>query len=153
MIASRDFVEALKKAREEARQQRPAFTLKMALDTLALIKLRIQGSGQDFEGAPFADYNPIYAKYGREKKGYQSSFVDFTRQGRMWANIVPQVVEATPMKVVVETGAQDDENRAKLAGQVKKRGNILTPSADEVRMVRDANVQRIQNIFKKYFNA
>lgn len=152
MIASKDFIQQLKKAREEIRQNRPAESLKMALDVLALMKLRIQGKGEDFEGNPFVGYNPIYAKYGRERQGYQSGYVDFTRKGRMWANISPSIIENTVTRTVVETGARDQENQKKLAGQVKKRGNILTPSDSERNMVAAANAARVRRIFQTYFN-
>ena len=115
---------------------RARLALKAAHDLNATVKLRIQETGADANGAQFSPYTPQYAKNGRRAKGYQAEYVDFTRTGRMTANIQPQVASDTPHKTLIVITARSTQERAKLRGQGKKRGNIIRPSQTELNVLR-----------------
>lgn len=148
---SREFIQKIQRVKEEMRRNRPAETLVIANDALALIKLRIQTSGESAAGSPYEGYTSIYAKYGRRAKGYQDDYVDFTRTGNMFKSIRPEVIENTVDRTVVEIKARDRESQTKLNGQFRKRGNILEPSESEIRMVNEANRDRIDKYLRQIF--
>jgi hypothetical protein len=129
-------------ARNALIANRPEEALRIAFDQIALIKLRIQTKGLNSDEKPFAPYDPRYAKE-RRGKGYQVNIVDFTRTGRMWANIVPRLESNTrnAATVIIEGGTQD--TRDKVAGQFRKRGNILKPSKGELALLQKANRERV----------
>lgn len=113
-------------------QQRARIALQAASDLSATIKLRIQETGVNADGNKFSPYTKDYAKKGRKDLGYQSEYVDFTRTGRMTNNIQPKIEENTQDRTLVVITARDATERAKLKGQVKKRGNIIRPSKNEI---------------------
>jgi len=111
-------------------------------DFSALIKLRIQGSGENYLNTKFNPYTPGYAKQ-RTKKGFQTSYVDFTRTGRMWTSVYPDIQgNSAVMTVVISAHGQD--NIDKVEGAVKKRGDILRPSQEELDLAEQANNARVQ---------
>lgn len=150
-ISPREFKRRIRAARLEIEQQRKPFALQMALDGLALLKQRIQGRGLNSKGARFKPYTKEYAKYGRQEKGYQTNYVDFTRTGRLFASIVAKVVKDGKGKTTVEIAPRDAENQKKVDGAVRKRGNILEWSKQEIDFVEKANNLRIQKIVNKIF--
>jgi S-adenosylmethionine hydrolase len=121
--------------------------LNIALEVKALVQLRIQTTGQNFDEVLFSPYTAQYAK-NRQKAGYQTEYVDFTRSGNLWANVRPEVIESTDVKSVVEITARDDRNQVKLQGAVKKRGNILLVSQSEADLIAQLNQQRVQRYFR-----
>lgn len=121
--------------------------LNIALEVKALVQLRIQTTGQNFDEVLFSPYTAQYAK-NRQKAGYQTEYVDFTRSGNLWANVRPEVIESTEVKSVVEITARDDRNQVKLQGAVKKRGNILLVSQSEADLIAQLNQQRVQRYFR-----
>jgi len=121
--------------------------LNIALEVKALVQLRIQTTGQNFDEVLFSPYTAQYAK-NRQKAGYQTEYVDFTRSGNLWANVRPEVIESTDVKSVVEITARDDRNQVKLQGAVKKRGNILLVSQSEADLIAQLNQQRVQRYFQ-----
>jgi len=120
---------------------------KMILDAKALVQLRIQTAGEDANGNQFDDYNPIY---GRRKRidFPKNKFFDFTRTGEAWRSMIPITVEETATTIQIDLLPRDQKNRDKLNGQFKKRGNILLLSAEEIRILQEANLERIL----KYMN-
>lgn len=143
-----EFIAKLERAKRELDTNREAETLRITFDLMAQVKNRIQTSGTDYQGAMFPPYTPDYAKYGRVKMGYQIRYVDFTRDGRLWASIQPFTVKKTVDVVEFEVAPRDSENQDKLNGQYAKRGNILLPSESEIEAARQANNLRIT----KYLN-
>ncbi len=121
--------------------------LNITLEAKALVQLRIQTTGQNFDEVLFSPYTAQYAK-NRQKAGYQTEYVDFTRSGNLWANVRPEVIESTEVKSVVEITARDDRNQVKLQGAVKKRGNILLVSQSEADLIAQLNQQRVQRYFQ-----
>lgn len=143
-----EFIAKLERANRELDANREAETLRITFDLMAQVKNRIQTSGTDYQGAMFPPYTPSYAKYGRVKMGYQIRYVDFTRDGRLWASIEPFTRKKTVDVVEFEVAPRDSENQDKLNGQYAKRGNILLPSESEIEAARQANNIRIT----KYLN-
>jgi hypothetical protein len=87
-------------------------------------------------------YTKQYAEKGRKKLGYQSEYVDFTRRGRMWANVKAKVTTTTNDTVTVVIKADLANEQLKLNGQARKRGNILTPSKYELQIAQLADKER-----------
>ena len=111
-------------------------------DLSTMIKLRIQGSGENYLNTRFSPYTPGYAKQ-RAKKGFPTDKVDFTRTGRLWSSVYPDVQgNSAVMTVVISAHGQD--NKDKVEGAVKKRGNILRPSQEELDLAEEANNLRVQ---------
>lgn len=122
-------------------------TARIAQDLLTQIKLRIQTSGKNSQGAAFVGYVPSYAKY-RQKKGAQTSFVDLTMTGRLWANTKVETVKTDGGKTAFIIGPTNPENTAKLLGQLEKRGNVLIPTQDEITIALEANLERVRKLFQ-----
>lgn len=136
-------IQRIQQIRHSLTANREAEATGIALDQLALTKLRIQTRGEGPDGQPFSPYVPAYSER-RKKAGYQVGYVDFTRTGRMWANVRPIVVSSSVFSATIEL--QGTEQRAKdiIAGAEKKRGNILQPSPAEIELTRRANRERIR---------
>jgi len=120
--------------------------LRIAFDQLALTKLRIQTKGQNSAEQAFAPYTEQYKK-SRGKAGYQVGYVDFTRTGRLWANVQPRIIASDIFSATVEIAGQEQRSKDIIAGARKKRGNILEPSQAEKEIVRLANRKRILKAF------
>lgn len=140
-----DFINRNNKRIEDLKRKREERLLLVSLDAKALVQLRIQTSGENSEGSSFEDYTPDYKKYGRDQLGYQSEYVDYTRTGEMWRNITPKVISSNETVTVVEIAGRSQETINKLRGQVVKRGNPLSISDDEIKIVRDAYAERLLN--------
>jgi len=124
---------------------READALRIAFDLSALIKLRIQSSGQNAAGASFEGYVPPYAE-NRKKAGYQVGYVDFTRTGRLMANIRPRVENSNVFSATVVIEGADQRSKDIINGAYRKRGNILEASPAEIALAEEANQSRL----KKY---
>lgn len=146
-MSSEEFIAQQRAALVLLNQNRPADTLRLALDLKALVQLRVQSSGRSYTGTPFAPYSPAYS-LTRQRKGRQAGYVDLTDTGRMWNNVQPRLVSSDSDTTVIVVTAQNAGDQVKLTGQVRKRGNVLTPSNTEIKAARDANARRIA----KYLN-
>ena len=118
----------------------------IALDQLALTKLRIQKEGKDSNESPFAPYTPGYKKE-RGAAGYQVGYVDFTRTGRLWANVQPRITASDIFSATVVIEGSEQRSKDIVAGAAKKRGNILQPSKAEIEFTRQANRRRVLRAF------
>jgi hypothetical protein len=146
MASIRDFINRIKQAKAELIANREADALRIAFDQIALVKLRIQRSGQNSDGGSFLPYTPAYAKQ-RQKAGYQVGFVDLTRTGRLFASISPRVESSNIFSATIVIEPDNDEGKKILEGLSKKRPNILEPSAQELEIIRAANRRRILSYF------
>lgn len=126
---------------------REAEAMRMAFDQLALLKLRIQTKGQNSNEQPFAPYVPAYARE-RQRSGYQVGIVDFTRTGRLWANVAPRVESATDTSVTVVIEGGEKRSKDIIQGARRKRGNILQPTRKEIELIRVANRERVLKAFQ-----
>jgi len=146
MPTARQWVQDRIEAMRRLRENRPAETLRIAFDLNAAVQLRIQTRGQNFQERSFPPYTPGYAKR-RAKAGFQVGYVDFTRTGRLWASVQPQLVQDTAEKTVVVTTARTPRDQDKLRGARRKRGNILQPSQKELDLANAANEERLLKYF------
>jgi hypothetical protein len=145
-MAFERLLQRIQQIRHDIIANREAEVLRISLDQIALTKLRIQTRGDDYSGAQFAPYVPAYAK-NRKKAGYQVGYVDFTRTGRMWANVHPVIVSSSVFSATVELQGSDQRSKDIIAGARPKRGDILRPSAGEIELTRRANRTRLQRYF------
>lgn len=135
-------IEKIRAIKAALSSNREADLLRIAFDLSALIKLRIQTSGQNFKNEPFVPYTP-FTKRDRTKKGYQVGYVDFTQTGQLWASIGPRIVGATDTAATVSIESRNQRGKEILDKAEPKRGNILLPSLEELQIAREANTQRI----------
>jgi len=138
----------IRQIKQDLINNREAEVLTIALDQIALIKLRIQTKGQNSNEQPFAPYTEAYAKE-RKGSGYQVGYVDFTRTGRMFAAIRPRIVQSSPFSATVQIEGADQRAKDIVAGAVRKRGDITRPSSGEIAITKQANDQRVFKHFKK----
>ena len=141
-------LQRLRAVRQEIIQNRADDVLKISSDLLALIKLRIQRTGEDYTGSPFVPYTPFTVK-DRKAKGYQVGYVDFTQTGRLWANVAPFLISADVFGAVVELRGSEQRSTEIIQRAKPKRGNILQPSKDEIELARRANQTRIERYLTK----
>lgn len=115
--------------------------LAAAFDLSALIKLRIQTTGQNYQGGQLPYYTPFTVK-DRKRKGYQVGYVDYTQTGQLMASIGPRPISAENGigKVVIES--RNERGKGILESAVPKRGNLLQASADELKTVEEMYSQR-----------
>lgn len=146
-MAFERIINRIRQIKHDLTANREADATRIALDQLALTKLRIQTKGQNSENQPFSPYVPAYAKQ-RQKAGYQVGYVDFTRTGRMWAAVRPFVVKSSVFSATIEIRGADQRAQDIIAGARKKRGNILQPSKEEIELSREANRQRVLKYFQ-----
>jgi hypothetical protein len=145
----------LVEARDAIIRDRPKETLRISLNLLDLVRTRIQTSGTNSKNVQFTPYSASYAKQ-RVKAGYQAGYVDFTRTGRLWANIAPFVVDNTREVTIVEISARNPDLQSILNYQSvlpgkKPRGNILTPTEKELAFLEAAHLARLRKHLEKVF--
>lgn len=146
-MALERLIERIRQIKADITNNREEDALRIGFDLSALIKLRIQTSGQSADGAAFAPYVPPYAK-ARAKAGYQVGYVDYTRTGRMFAAVRPRVEKSNVFSATVVIEGSDQRSKDIIAGAVKKRGNILRASKEEIELAKESNRQRIANYFR-----
>ena len=145
-MALEKLINRIKEIKQSLVDNREREVLLIALDQLALTKLRIQTKGENSNNQPFAPYTPEYAK-DRQKGGYQVGYVDFTRTGRLWANVQPRISESGVFSATVVIEGNEQRSKDIVAGAAKKRGNILQPSKEEIEFTRQANRRRVLKAF------
>lgn len=142
------YISELKARKEEFLKERTNTRLKIILDLKALIALRIQTTGRNYDDEAFAPYSPDYQK--RKEKDFEnarSGIVDFTVTGNLWRNLKATVTEESDDRIVVSLQADNDTDQAKLNSFVSKWGNILRPSQEEIDIVRQANLGLVNTLF------
>ena len=147
MATVRDLLNKVRQGKAELIANRENDALKVAFDQIALVKLRIQSTGEAASGQKFPDYTAAY-KSRRENEGYQVKFVDLTKTGKLMASISATVEKSDVFSATILIQADDELSQKILRGFFPKRGNVLEPSKEELEIIRAANRQRIY----KYFN-
>lgn len=143
-----EFKEEIRRVKISLVSQRADVLLKVASDVLALTKRRVQQTGINSDGDSFEGYTTPYSKV-RKKKGLQIQRVDFTDTGRMWTSIRPELIENTQERTVIEVKPSTQAEQDKLNGQFKKRGNILLPSAEELRIAQEIAEECVEEILNQ----
>ena len=146
-MAFEKVIERIRQIKADIIGNREADALRIGFDLAALIKLRIQTTGVDSSGKAFEGYVSPYAKE-RQKKGYQIGYVDFTRTGRLMANIAPRIEKSNVFTATVIIDGIGQRSKGIIAGAARKRGNILSASADEIELARKANISRLEKYLK-----
>jgi len=117
--------------------------LTIAFDLSALIKLRIQTSGENSQGSPLPAYTPFTVR-SRKAKGYQVGYVDYTQTGQLWASVGPRMItEGNGLSTVV-IESRNQRGKDILTKAEPKRGNLLLASADEIKFAQDAYTKGIE---------
>lgn len=142
-MSIQDFITNYRQRIDNLNRNRTDEVRKIALDLSAQIKLRIQSDGKDFQEQPFSAYTTSYANV-RQELGYQVDYKDYTRTGKLMANVQPYVLEEDETKTVIEITARNEDDQLKLRGARRKDGNILLPTESEIELARQANIERIR---------
>lgn len=117
--------------------------LTIAFDLSALIKLRIQTSGENSQGSPLTAYTPFTVR-SRKAKGYQVGYVDYTQTGQLWASVGPRMItEGNGISTVV-IESRNQRGKDILTKAEPKRGSLLLASADEIKFAQDAYTKGIE---------
>lgn len=128
-----------------------------ALDAKDMLQQRLQETGKDSKGNSFRPYTEEYERFKQGKterrqptdrfggiarqikpkklKSYPNKdvgYVNFTYEDRMLNNVgvLDKQTERDKVKVVV--GPRAEENRDKMAGNIKQRGDIMALSSKEI---------------------
>lgn len=141
MATPTQFTIAIKKAKNELIENTAKDALLSSLDMLALVKLRVQTRGKDFEEKAFRPYS-ARRKAERQDRGAQTDFVDFTLTGRLWNNIQPIVKSESAGEVKIVVGATSADNEEKLLNNLKYRPLITRPTLKEILILRKIHEKR-----------
>lgn len=119
--------------------------LVVAFDVSALIKLRIQTTGENSQNQPLPYYTPFTVRT-RKAKGYQVGFVDYTQTGQLWASVGPRLVSdgGGLCKVVIES--RNQRGKDILTKAEPKRGNLLLASDEELKIAQEAYTRSIEKV-------
>ena len=131
--------------------------LRTASDLKDSVRDRVQNSGLNRRNQPFAAYTPPYAKQ-RQKAGFQVRKVDYTRTGRLWASIMPQVISNDGETIIIEIGPRGRENELKLLGPgtLKARKDGVRrglPTLPNEKEISEAFAGFVEEIFLDFENA
>jgi uncharacterized lipoprotein YajG len=66
----------------------------------------------------------------------------------MFAAVRPRVESSNVFSATVVIEGGDQRSKDIIAGAVKKRGNILRASAEEIALAKQANRERVQSYFR-----
>lgn len=128
-----DYLTRFRNSISEIQKSKTKRAIGVAMSVLAQTKKRIQDTGEDYQGLLYAPYTEKY-KSTRKDDGFQVEYVDFTRTGRLWNSINPFIERDERFFTVVVLRPRDEKNQNKLKGLAENRGNILTPSSDELKL-------------------
>lgn len=119
--------------------------LAIAFDVSALIKLRIQTTGENSQNQKLPYYTPFTVK-SRKAKGYQVGYVDYTQTGQLWASVGPRLISdgGGLCKVVIES--RNQRGKDILTKAEPKRGNLLLASDEELKIAQESYTRGIENV-------
>lgn len=147
-MAFEEEIGIIRQIRADLNRTREQRVLQVAFDLSALIKLRIQSRGENYQGSPLPPYTPFTVR-DRKAKGYQVGYVDYTQTGRLWASVSPRLVSSDDggvTTVVIESREQRGKDILERAEP--KRGNLLLASDEEIKLANDAYNRGVQSIFQ-----
>lgn len=140
-MRAEDFANDYRARLESWKANRAAELIRIGVSLAGQVKLRVSEEGRNAAGQDFPDYVPSY-KARRAKLGFQVEHVDFTRSGSLMRDINAYLTEDSATRSTVTITARRGENQDKLQGAVRKRGNILVPSRDELALAVAAYEER-----------
>jgi hypothetical protein len=135
----------------------------MALDAIALIRLRVAGTGRDSEGQFYKDYTARYKRFKSGKVKHRPTtkfqnkntgnkyrgFVDFSFSTRMWNNMKLVSSNTDLQKGIAKIKCTTTFEQEKLNWNTKQRGPILALSNGERDMFLDIYDEKILKIWRK----
>ena len=119
--------------------------LTIAFDLSALIKLRIQTRGENYQNAALPPYTPFTVR-DRKKKGYQVGYVDYTQTGQLWASVGPRMISENNGIAVVVIESRNQRGKDILTKAEPKRGNLLLASQSEIKDAEDVYKNTLANL-------
>jgi hypothetical protein len=84
----------------------------------------------------------------RELQGYETGFVNFEISGRMWANIKLISSNSDHQNGIAKIGATGEDNKKKLEGNTKRKGDILDLSQKEINELKQTYTLDVLQVFK-----
>lgn len=148
MVTLDQFIDRFNKVVTELEVTLPDQVLISANNGIAVIEQRILEKGKDAEGQAWRDYKESYKEYKKSKRKYVG-YVNFKLTGRMLANIGIIDRKVNGSKVEIFVSARNAEERRKLEANSASRGNLLSMSKQEQRVLRNEFKKRILTRVKK----
>lgn len=150
-------INRLRACRQEMEATRQIDALKIGLDAVAAIKVRVQNEGLNAEGQSFGVYTEQYQKWRAKNNLTAAPFplVNFKKTTAMWnsttANVTFDGNGVTEVRILPE-GADDQgvSNLDKMRWNEERFGPILDVSQAERDMIQAAVTARYIKLFKKY---
>lgn len=176
----KEFSRKLNLIKNDLIKNRPNETFLITKEALALIRRRIQNEGKDAAGAQLGDYStnelPAFFFFGKSanaageakvrkaaKEGEGVSYkelrqfnnrptdkVDLTFTGAMWREMDVTIIGNTATESTAEITPRTERSKKVAAYNSKRYGDILRLSKDERRMLRLANLARVQKSIRKF---
>lgn len=128
---AKDFTDRQRDRLKSWQANRASELLKIGVSLAGQVKLRVSEEGKNAAGDSFPGYVPSY-RATRAKLGFQVEYVDFTRSGELFRDVNAYLAEDNGTRSTISITAKRSGNQDKLRGAVRKRGNILVPSEDEL---------------------
>lgn len=139
-------IEKLRKIKADFIASQGQDLMAAAFDLTALMKLRIQTTGQNFQGGQLPYYTPFTVR-SRKAQGYQVGYVDYTQTGQLWASVAPRLLSAGDGKASAVIESRNERGKGILDKAVPKRGNLLQPSQEELQTTLAAyKLRRLQRL-------
>lgn len=119
-----------------------------ASDLVAMVKLRVSGTGEDSRGRQMHYKEGPYKRW-RAKK-YQVAYKDFMITGQMWRGIDVIGVKHKGTVVEITYGPKTDYSRTLLQGHnEREKTNIIKPNKEEISELKQLVVGFIKDYIKK----
>lgn len=138
-------IERIRQLKAEIMRTQAQRVLSVAFDLSALIKLRIQTKGENYQNKKLPYYTPFTVQ-DRKAKGYQVGYVDYTQTGQLWASVAPRLTGDSEGKVSVVIESRNQRGKDIFEKAIPKRGNLLTPSIEEIKIANDAYSRGVINL-------
>lgn len=142
------FIDRFNKVVTELEVTLPDQVLISANNGIAVIEQRLLEKGKDAQGQSWRDYKDSYKEYKKSQRKYVG-YVNFKLTGRMLANIGIIDRRINGSKVEIFVSARNAEERRKLEANSASRGNLLSMSKQEQRILRNEFKKRILTRVKK----
>ena len=178
MVAQINLANKFRAISEEINASRETELVKVAAETAALARLRIQNEKVDANGNSFGQYSqalvPRWYLYNRsnssgadqrvrkgswfqsyrdlrEANGLPTDNIDFTFSGEMLRNTGVTEIINNGNSTTVAIGGQTTQAKRKLGYQLDRFGNILALNEQERGFVIESYQERINNIINNFF--
>ena len=172
------FIQAIRKTKAQLLAQRQSDAILIGKESLALVRRRIQNTGEDSFGSDFEGYsdNPLPPfffigksvnasgenrvrraqkegtglsyKEFRQANNRRTDIVDLTFTGAMWREMDVFIQSNENTSTTVSIKPRTERSRKVAAFNSERYGNILRMSKNEISTIRKANLDRVLKIFQ-----